>query len=253
MHNEFAAQPTKAFTTRLDTKGEYVLPPAIVPFPRGFASGRGGTLLLASGIGPNGEGDNTILTFGSDVRIRPCWRVKDAELSSLDLTIASSGNIVVSSEHPLLRLSGNTIALAMNSFAFSLTITLSNGGAVAKPHESTAAVDVRRATLVRVDWSALPHLEHAYRLDGALAGRFRVLGLAALPAAMRITSRERRKLREAFSDFASAGEQLVGRHNLIARAPLLNVSAISPCLRRYGADLLSSLSDSKMQSEKRCP
>jgi DNA-binding beta-propeller fold protein YncE len=57
-------------------------------------------LCSASGIGPGGEGDNTILAFDSDRRMLPTWSVRDPELSPLDLAIAPSGNIVVSSEHP---------------------------------------------------------------------------------------------------------------------------------------------------------
>jgi hypothetical protein len=34
-----------------------------VPFPRGFAFGHDSKLFLASGIGPNGEGDDTIVVF----------------------------------------------------------------------------------------------------------------------------------------------------------------------------------------------
>ena len=89
-----------AFTRELDSAGEYVLPPHVVPFPRGFAFGHDGTLFLASGIGPGGEGDNTILAFDSDRRMLPSWKVRDPELSPLDLAIAPNGNIVVSSEHP---------------------------------------------------------------------------------------------------------------------------------------------------------
>jgi DNA-binding beta-propeller fold protein YncE len=89
-----------AFARQLDTAGEYVLPANVVPFPRGFAFGHDGTLFLASGIGPGKEGDNTILAFDSSRRIRPAWRVRDPELSPLDLAIAPNGNIVVSSEHP---------------------------------------------------------------------------------------------------------------------------------------------------------
>jgi DNA-binding beta-propeller fold protein YncE len=54
-----------AFTSQLDSEGEYVLPPQVVPFPRGFAFGHDGRLFLASGIGPSGEGNNTILAFDS--------------------------------------------------------------------------------------------------------------------------------------------------------------------------------------------
>jgi DNA-binding beta-propeller fold protein YncE len=89
-----------AFARNLDRAGEYILPPKVVPFPRGFAFGPEGTLFLASGIGPDGEGDNTILAFDSDRRMLPSWRVRDQELSPLDVAIAPSGNIVVSSEHP---------------------------------------------------------------------------------------------------------------------------------------------------------
>ena len=89
-----------AFTRELDSAGEVVLPPLVVPFPRGFAFGHDGRLFLASGVGPGGEGDNTILAFDSDRRMLPSWRVRDPELSPLDLAIAPNGNIVVSSEHP---------------------------------------------------------------------------------------------------------------------------------------------------------
>jgi hypothetical protein len=89
-----------AFTRELDSAGEYVLPPHVVPFPRGFAVGRDDRLFLASGVGPGGEGDNTILAFDSDRRMIPSWKVKDPALSPLDLAIAPNGNIVVSSEHP---------------------------------------------------------------------------------------------------------------------------------------------------------
>jgi DNA-binding beta-propeller fold protein YncE len=89
-----------AFSSELHRTGEYVLPPHVVPFPRGFAFGHDGRLFLASGIGPGGEGDNTILAFDSNRRVQKSWKVGDSELSPLDLTIAPNGNIVVSSEHP---------------------------------------------------------------------------------------------------------------------------------------------------------
>jgi DNA-binding beta-propeller fold protein YncE len=89
-----------AFARTLDSVGEYVLPPHVVPFPRGFAFGHDGRLFLASGIGPGGEGDNTIQAFDSDRRMLSSWKVRDLELSPLDLAIAPNGNIVVSSEHP---------------------------------------------------------------------------------------------------------------------------------------------------------
>jgi DNA-binding beta-propeller fold protein YncE len=89
-----------AFARELDSAGEYVLPPHVVPFPRGFAFGHDDRLFLASGIGPGGEGDNTILAFDSDRLMPTSWRVRDPELSPLDLAIAPNGNIVASSEQP---------------------------------------------------------------------------------------------------------------------------------------------------------
>ena len=95
-----AARTIVAFAPTLDGQGDPVLPSAVVPFPRGFAFGQDGTLFLASGIGADGEGDNTILAFGPERRIKSSWKVEDPELSPLDLAIAPNGNVVVSSEHP---------------------------------------------------------------------------------------------------------------------------------------------------------
>jgi len=95
-----AARTIMAFAPTLDAAGEAVLPSAVVPFPRGFDFGQDGTLFLASGIGPGGEGDNTILAFGPEWTIDPSWKVRDPALSPLDLTVAPNGNVVVSSEHP---------------------------------------------------------------------------------------------------------------------------------------------------------
>jgi hypothetical protein len=88
-----------AFSTTLAATGEHLLPPGVVPFPRGFAFGHDGRLFLASGIGPNGQGDNTVLVF-TPGRPEASRLVADAELSPLDLEIAPNGNIVVSSERP---------------------------------------------------------------------------------------------------------------------------------------------------------
>jgi DNA-binding beta-propeller fold protein YncE len=95
-----SARTIMAFSSGLDAAAEHILPPGIVPFPRGFAFDQDGKLYLASGIGPNGEGDKSIVAFASGELIRPTLLVTDPELSPLDLAIASSGNIVVSSEHP---------------------------------------------------------------------------------------------------------------------------------------------------------
>jgi DNA-binding beta-propeller fold protein YncE len=84
----------------LDGQADPVLPDGIVPFPRGFGFGPGATLYLASGIGPSGEGDNTILVFSPDTPTQPRRVVTDPELSPLDLTVAPNGHIVVASESP---------------------------------------------------------------------------------------------------------------------------------------------------------
>lgn len=84
----------------LDGDVEPLLPAAIVPFPRGFGFGRDGSLYLASGIGPSGEGDNTIVVFAPDARAQPRRLVTDPGLSPLDLTLAPNGHIVVASESP---------------------------------------------------------------------------------------------------------------------------------------------------------
>jgi hypothetical protein len=95
-----SARTIVALSTSLDAAVEHVLPPRVVPFPRGFAFGHDGRLFLASGIGPNGQGDNTIMSFTPGTPMQPVQLVADAELSPLDLAIAPNGNIVVCSEHP---------------------------------------------------------------------------------------------------------------------------------------------------------
>jgi DNA-binding beta-propeller fold protein YncE len=89
-----------ALPPQLDTDGEPLMPDGSVPFPRGFGFGDGGQLYLSSGIGPSGEGDNTVRVFDHDGRLRNARLVSDAKLSPLDLTIAPGGNLVVSSEWP---------------------------------------------------------------------------------------------------------------------------------------------------------
>jgi hypothetical protein len=89
-----------ALSTGLDAAIEYFLPPGIVPFPRGFAFSHDGRLFLASGIGPDRQGDNVVLAFSPGTPMQPSRLVTDPELSPLDLAIAPNGNIVASSEHP---------------------------------------------------------------------------------------------------------------------------------------------------------
>ena len=89
-----------ALSTRFDATLEHVLPPRVVPFPRGFAFGQDGRLFLASGIGPDRHGDNIILAFSRGTSMQPSRLVTDPKLSPLDLAIAPNGNIVACSEHP---------------------------------------------------------------------------------------------------------------------------------------------------------
>jgi len=95
-----SARTIMALSATLNDPGEPILPPGIVPFPRGFAFSDDGALLLCSGIGPDGEGDNTIVAFARGQNLKPSRLVSDPELSPLDLAVAPNGNIVVSSEHP---------------------------------------------------------------------------------------------------------------------------------------------------------
>jgi hypothetical protein len=95
-----SARTIMAFSPKLEMAGETVLSAGVVPFPRGFAFGRDGRLFLASGIGPGGVGDNTIVALTPGGGVLPSWRVEDPDLSPLDLSIAPNGNILVSSEHP---------------------------------------------------------------------------------------------------------------------------------------------------------
>lgn len=96
-----SARTILALPASLSDAGEQALPTGIVPFPRGFGFATDGRLFLASGIGPNGEGDDCILAFAAADRTRAFLLVgDDPELSPLDLTLAPNGNIVVSSERP---------------------------------------------------------------------------------------------------------------------------------------------------------
>jgi hypothetical protein len=91
----------RAMPAALDSAGDEFLPAAIVPFPRGFGFGPDERLYLASGVGPSGEGDNTIVVFDRSGTLLTPRLVTDRELSPLDLKLAPNGNIVVASEWPL--------------------------------------------------------------------------------------------------------------------------------------------------------
>ena len=93
------ARTVLALPPTLTSPGEPVLPDGIVPFPRGFGFDAKGKLFLASGIGPDGKGDNLIFAFSGD-RTRPVRLVEDPQLSPLDLIVAPNDNVVVSSERP---------------------------------------------------------------------------------------------------------------------------------------------------------
>jgi hypothetical protein len=94
---------TAALSTSLDVAMEHVLPPRVVPFPRGFAFGQDGRLFLASGIAPNGQGDNAIMAITPGSPAQPARLVADPELSlRTESSIAS----------PATRLLASTLRLA---------------------------------------------------------------------------------------------------------------------------------------------
>lgn len=94
------ARSIARFPATLAAPPERILPAGVVPFPRGFAFASDGRLFLASGIGPNGEGDRTIVAFSDDDRLVARQLVNDPDLSPLDLLLAPNGDLVVVSEHP---------------------------------------------------------------------------------------------------------------------------------------------------------
>ena len=73
-----------AMPAALDGDAEPLLPDGVVPFPRGFGFARDGRLYLASGVGPCGAGDNTIVVFDHGRVLRTRRLVTDPELSPLD-------------------------------------------------------------------------------------------------------------------------------------------------------------------------
>ena len=96
-----SARTILALSPDLDRAGEHILPAGVVPFPRGFGFDAAGRLFLASGIGPDGKGDDAILAFApTDLSRQQLLVHHDPELSPLDLMVAPNGNVVVSSERP---------------------------------------------------------------------------------------------------------------------------------------------------------
>ncbi|WP_124897743.1 hypothetical protein [Burkholderia sp. Bp9017] len=89
-----------AFPPDLDGIGTPILQPGVVPFPRGFAFASDGALFLASGVGPDGRGENAILRFAPGSMRQIGAFAADDTMSPLDLAIAPQGNILVSSEFP---------------------------------------------------------------------------------------------------------------------------------------------------------
>jgi DNA-binding beta-propeller fold protein YncE len=86
-------------SANLEMAPAFCLPLRSVHFPRGFAYTPHG-VYLASGVGPDGTGDNTIYRFTPDGNRDPDFHVEDPELSPLDLLVAPNGNVLVSSETP---------------------------------------------------------------------------------------------------------------------------------------------------------
>jgi DNA-binding beta-propeller fold protein YncE len=95
-----SARTIAALPPDLDSGVTQILPNGIVPFPRGFAFGGDGRLFLASGIGPDQRGENTIVVFGADRSLVSPRFVDDPQLSPLDLIVGPTGNVIVSSEFP---------------------------------------------------------------------------------------------------------------------------------------------------------
>jgi hypothetical protein len=89
-----------ALPASLDGPAHPVLPPQVVPFPRGFAFASDGRTFLSSGVGPSGTGENTIKVFSADGALLVPRLVADPQLSPLDLTIGPNGNVLVASEWP---------------------------------------------------------------------------------------------------------------------------------------------------------
>ena len=89
-----------AFSKDLMTPATSILPSGVVPFPRGFSFSPDGRVILASGIGPHGEGDNSIAVFNWKGAALRSPLIDDPELSPLDVLRSLNGTILVASEYP---------------------------------------------------------------------------------------------------------------------------------------------------------
>jgi hypothetical protein len=89
-----------ALPENLGDQGVALLTEGVVPYPRGIAFGLDGNFYLCSGIGPSGEGENTVAVFSHGGALIEPRLITDPEFSPLDMTVAPSGNLVVNSEWP---------------------------------------------------------------------------------------------------------------------------------------------------------
>ena len=95
-----SARTILAFSKDLMTPATSILPLGVVPFPRGFTFSPDGRVILASGVGPRGEGDNSIAVFDWKGTLLRSLLIDDPELSPLDVLRSLNGTILVSSECP---------------------------------------------------------------------------------------------------------------------------------------------------------
>jgi hypothetical protein len=91
------------FSPELEESGVNLLSQGTVRYPRGFAFNEDASVVLASGVSPQGEGDETIKLFGGNGELLDPGLIRDPRLSPLDLVRGPDGRIVVSSEWPFGR------------------------------------------------------------------------------------------------------------------------------------------------------
>jgi DNA-binding beta-propeller fold protein YncE len=124
------------FPSSLQENAEFnLLPAGTVEFPRGFAFDEFSNVLIASGLSPWGEGDETVKLFSSDAELLNPALIRDPHLSPLDLTKGPNGRIVVSSEWPFGVENAEATLRIYNQHTGDLLKVLRNTGqsAVRKP------------------------------------------------------------------------------------------------------------------------